>query len=460
MGRIFGTDGARGVANTDISCELAMNIGRAAAMVVAEDIGRKPIFLIGKDTRISSGILEAAMSAGLCSVGANVVQIGFVPTPAVAYLVKKGYADAGIMLSASHNSYEYNGIKIFGAGGLKLSDEKEFELEAVVLDSAYPYSIRWGWEVGQITKNEALVEEYITYIAGTIKGDLSGLRVLVDCSNGSAAHTAEKLFAQTKADVKLLFDEPNGININKSCGSTHIEALAGLVKEGGFDIGIAFDGDADRCLAVDETGRILCGDEIMAILALNMREHGCLKNDTIVATVMSNLGFFRFGEENGINIEKTKVGDRYVLELMLGKGFNLGGEQSGHFIMTDYMPTGDGQLTAVQLLAALKHSGKRLSELASVMTVYPQVLVGFRADTAMKSILATDKGAENIIKDAEHKLGSDGRILVRPSGTEPLIRVMIEGKDEEMITALAADVAERLEERLLQNEEYKRLGGF
>ena len=460
MGRIFGTDGARGVANTDISCELAMNIGRATAMVVAEEIGRKPTVIIGKDTRISSNMLESAMAAGLCSVGADVTIIGVVPTPAVAYLVAQGYADAGIMLSASHNSYEYNGIKIFGEGGFKLSDEKEFELEAIVLDSAYPYSIRWGWEVGHITVKEELADEYIEHIAGTVNDDLSGMRILVDCSNGSASQTAEKLFSRLSANAEILFSEPNGININKNCGSTHLVSLAERVRGEGFDIGIAFDGDADRCLAVDENGKILSGDEIMAILAICMKERGLLKNDTIVATVMSNLGFFRFGDKNKFNIESTKVGDRYVLERMRAGGFNIGGEQSGHLILSDYMPTGDGQLTAVQLLSTLKQSGKKLSELAKVMKVYPQVLVGFRADTAMKSLLATDKGADKIIKEAAEKLGNDGRILVRPSGTEPIIRVMIEGKDEEMITALAAEVAERLEERLLQNEEYKRLGGF
>ena len=459
MGRIFGTDGARGVANTEISCELAMNIGRAVAMAMAEDIGRKPVVLIGKDTRISSNMLESAMAAGLCSVGADVIIAGVLPTPAVAYLVAKGHADAGIMLSASHNSYEYNGIKIFGEGGLKLTDAKEFEIESIVLDDK-PYTLRQGWEVGRVTRLENLACEYIRCLVNTIEGDLEGLCVAVDCSNGSATETAISLFEKLGANAEILNGEPNGININKNCGSTHIGVLSAYVKENGFDVGIAFDGDADRCLAVDENGDILSGDVIMAIIALDRKSRGLLAHNTIVATVMSNLGLSRFGEENGIDIAKTKVGDRYVLEHMLNHGMNFGGEESGHVIMSDYMSTGDGQLTAIHLLDVLARSGKKLSELAKVMKVYPQVLKNFRADTAMKSILQTDKGAQQIIAKAQAKLGADGRILVRPSGTEPIIRVMIEGTDESMIEDLATEVTGQLEERLTQNEEYKRLGGF
>jgi phosphoglucosamine mutase len=282
----------------------------------------------------------------------------------------------------------------------------------------------------------------------------------MDCSNGSAAKTAGMLFSRLKADVEYLHCEPNGININRDCGSTHIGALARYVKENSFDAGIAFDGDADRCLAVDENGEIISGDVIMAILGLDRKARGILNHDTIVATVLSNLGLLRFGEQNGVNIEKTKVGDRHVLERMLRNGFNLGGEQNGHMILSDYIPTGDGQLSAIHLLDTLKRNGKTFSQLASVMTVYPQVMQNFRADAAMKSILDVDKGAQKIIAEAKEKLGADGRILVRPSGTEPLIRVMIEGLDKKMIAEMVAEVCERLEERLLQNEEYKRLGGF
>ena len=460
MGRIFGTDGARGVANTEISCELAMNIGRATAMVISEEIGRKPVVIIGKDTRVSSDMLEMAITAGLCSVGADVIQAGVLPTPAVAYLVTQQHADAGIMLSASHNSYEYNGIKIFGSQGFKLTDAKEFELESIILDHIKTPPIRWGWEVGRITKNEHLSEDYISHIAATISDDLSGMRIAVDCSNGSASHTADALFDRLNADVSILHETPTGININRDCGSTHMESLELYVKENGFDVGIAFDGDADRCMAVDETGKMIDGDIIMAILSRDMKERGMLSQDTVVATVMSNLGFFRFAQENGINVETTKVGDRYVLERMLKKGYNFGGEQSGHLIMSDYMSTGDGQMTAIHLLSALKRSGKRMSELASVMTVYPQVIKNFRADGVMKSLLGVDKGVERMIEEARENLGEDGRILVRASGTEPIIRVMIEGQDKEKIETMAVEITERLEERLLQNEEYKRLGGF
>jgi phosphoglucosamine mutase len=460
MGRIFGTDGVRGIANTDISCSLAMNFGRAAAMVLAEQIGRKPVVLIGKDTRISSDMLEAAMTAGLCSVGADVIQAGVLPTPAVNYLITREHADGGIMLSASHNPYEFNGIKVFGPEGYKLTDAEEFEIEEIVLDKVKPYSIRWGWELGRIRQIPDLHELYIDYIAGTVQGDLSGLRIAVDCSNGSASSTAERLFAKLGAEATILHRSPNGININKNCGSTHVDNLCQYVKDGDFDAGIAFDGDADRCIAVDENGNEVDGDKIMAILATTMKEQGTLKDNTLVTTVMSNLGLFKFGEANNINVATTKVGDRYVLEEMRKKGFNIGGEQSGHIILSDYMTTGDGQLTAVQLLSALKRSGKKLSELASVMTAYPQVLKSLRADNVMKAALTVDKGVEVIKAKAEEQLKGDGRILLRASGTEPIIRVMIEGKDQEQINKLCDTVIEQLEERLSQNEDHKRLAGI
>lgn len=459
MGRIFGTDGARGVANTEISCKLAMNIGRAAAMVVAESIGRKPVFLIGKDTRLSSDMLEAAITAGLCSVGADVIQAGTLPTPAVAYLVAGKKADAGIMLSASHNPYEYNGIKIFGPDSFKLTDEEEFEIEEIVLDEVKPYTIRWGWEIGRIMKADGLASEYIGHIAGAAKS-LDGLRVAVDCSNGSASATAPELFKKLGASADILKAAPNGVNINRECGSTHIERLAETVRNGCYDAGVAFDGDADRCIAVDENGGVIDGDVIMAILAADMKGRGALCENTIVATIMSNMGLFKFAERNGIRVETTKVGDRYVLEQMRKKGFNLGGEQSGHVILSDLMTTGDGQLTAIMLLQILKDSGKKLSELAGVMTVYPQVMRNIRADHVMKERLKTDEAAEKLIANATEKLGGDGRILVRASGTEPLIRVMIEGKDEAMINELAAEVAELLEECLSDNEGCKKMAGI
>jgi len=460
VGRIFGTDGARGVANTEISCKLAMNIGRAAAMVLAERIGRKPVFVIGKDTRVSSDMLEAAITAGLCSVGADVIQVGVMPTPAVAYLVTRACADGGIMLSASHNPYEYNGIKIFGPQGYKLSDEEEFEIEGIVLDQVKPYNIRWGWELGRITRAPELLEEYITHLAGTVEGDLSSLGVAVDCSNGSASATAAKLFERLGARVHLLCDKPNGININRACGSTHLEVLREYVVEHGLDAGVAFDGDADRCLAVDEGGGVVDGDQILAVLATHMKGRGTLKKNTLVATVMSNLGLFRFAEKNGFSVEVTKVGDRYVLEQMRKKGFNLGGEQSGHIILTDYMTTGDGQLSAIHLLSVLRQSGAALSELKSVMRVYPQVMQNIRADSVMKAHLDLDEGVAKLIEAAKKQLGDDGRVLIRASGTEPVIRVMIEGGDRDEISKLVESLAEGIGERLSQNENCKKLEGF
>ena len=309
MGRIFGTDGARGVANTEISCTLAMDIGRAAAMVVARDHHkRKPVFLVGHDTRISHDMLESAIAAGLCSVGADVVTLGTVPTPAVAYLVANSDADAAIMLSASHNPYEFNGIKIFGAEGFKLTDEEEMEIEEIVLDHILPYDLKWNDELGVIRSGETLVEQYIDHIVSTVEGDLSGIRVAADCANGSASATAAKIFAKLGADVTILNDKPNGVNINDNCGSTHIDVLGKYVRENGFDLGVAFDGDADRCLAVDESGELVDGDKLIAIFSSQMKREGKLANDTAVVTVMSNMGFFKFAEQAGIHVEKTKRG--------------------------------------------------------------------------------------------------------------------------------------------------------
>ncbi len=461
MGRIFGTDGVRGVANTEISCKLAMDVARAAAMVVTERIGRKPRFLIGMDTRISSDMLCAAMSAGLCSVGADVVQVGVVPTPAVAYLVKsREDLDAGIMLSASHNPYEYNGIKIFGSEGFKLTDEQEFEIEEIVLDHVKPYSICWGGDLGRITRDDSLLQCYIDHIASTVQGDLSGLKIAVDCSNGSASATAAQIFQKLHGDVTLFHREPNGTNINLNCGSTHIEDLAKRVKEGGYDVGVAFDGDADRCIMVDEQGQVVDGDRIIAVLSKHMQEQGTLAQNSAVVTVMSNMGFFKFCEKNGISSQITKVGDRYLLERMLQCGYNIGGEQSGHVILLDHMPTGDGQLTAVQMLQTLKASGQTMSALASVMEVYPQVNLSVRADNVMKSRLGVDEGLNLVIQEQERLLGDEGRVLVRASGTEPVIRVMVEGKDQELIGACAQKIAQTIEERLANNESCKQLEEF
>ena len=453
MGRIFGTDGARGVANTEISCTLAMDIGRAAAMVVARDHHkRKPVFLVGHDTRISHDMLESAIAAGLCSVGADVVTLGTVPTPAVAYLVANSDADAAIMLSASHNPYEFNGIKIFGAEGFKLTDEEEMEIDHVL-----PYDLKWNDELGVIRSGETLVEQYIDHIVSTVEGDLSGIRVAADCANGSASATAAKIFAKLGADVTILKDEPNGVNINDNCGSTHIDVLGKYVRENGFDLGVAFDGDADRCLAVDENGELVDGDKLIAIFSSQMKREGKLANDTAVVTVMSNMGFFKFAEQAGIHVEKTSVGDRYVLQNMLEHGHCIGGEQSGHIIFREFMTTGDGQLTAVQLLRAIKKSGKKLSELAQLMQVYPQIILNVRADKEMKRMVKVDEGVLKRQQQLEEGMNGNGRILVRPSGTEPVIRIMVEGLDREAIMNTAKSMEQIIIERLGYNEDCKGL---
>ena len=458
MGRIFGTDGARGVANTEISCTLAMDIGRAAAMVVARDHHkRKPVFLVGHDTRISHDMLESAIAAGFCSVGADVVTLGTVPTPAVAYLVANSDADAAIMLSASHNPYEFNGIKIFGAEGFKLTDEEEMEIEEIVLDHILPYDLKWNDELGVIRSGETLVEQYIDHIVSTVERDLSGIRVAADCANGSASATAAKIFAKLGADVTILNDKPNGVNINDNCGSTHIDVLGKYVRENGFDLGVAFDGDADRCLAVDENGELVDGDKLIAIFASQLKQEGKLANNTAVVTVMSNMGFFKFAEQAGIHVEKTSVGDRYVLQNMLEHGHCIGGEQSGHIIFREFMTTGDGQLTAVQLLRAIKKSGKKLSELAQLMQVYPQVILNVRADKEMKRMVKVDEGVLKRQQQLEEGMNGNGRILVRPSGTEPVIRIMVEGLDREAIMNAAKSMEQIIIERLGYNEDCKGL---
>lgn len=444
MGRIFGTDGVRGIANGDLGIDLAMDIGRAASMVVEESVGHRPTFLLGTDTRISSDMLQAALTAGLCSAGANVITLGVVPTPAVAYLIKEYGANAGIMLSASHNPFEYNGIKIFNAQGYKLRDEQEDEIEQYVLDHIAPYHARTAEDIGTVAEAGRAVGDYIDYLKSTADCDLSGLRVAIDCSNGSASVSAQKLFSELGAACDVFFDEPDGQNINAGCGSTHIGNLSKIVREGAYDVGIAFDGDADRCLAVDERGKIVDGDVLMALFAHDLKNRGQLKNDTLVATVMSNLGLFKFGQQHGIKIEKAKVGDRYVLELMHEGGHTLGGEQSGHIIFRDFMPTGDGQLSALQLLCYLKRMKTPLSELRTIMHTYPQTLLNVHATPQMKAALDYDVNVRTVIEKWSGKLGDDGRILVRASGTEPLIRVMVEGQDLAEIERIAKDIADAI----------------
>lgn len=449
MGRLFGTDGVRGIANKDLTNELAMQIGAAAAEVLLkESKSAKPTVLIGKDTRASGDMLEAALTAGLCSVGCNVLSVGIVPTPAVAYLVGLYECEAGIMISASHNPCEYNGIKIFQKSGYKLDDALEDEIETIILDNAEKIEYKIGGEVGNSTKCKSAVKDYIEHVVKTTNVNFDGLKIALDCANGSASVCAKEIFTSLGAKCFMLSDTPDGVNINDKCGSTHPEELMKFVKDAGLDLGLAFDGDADRMLAVDENGELVDGDKVIAICSSKMKQEGTLKKDTAVVTVMSNMGFFKFCEENDIRCEKTAVGDRYVLEKMLKEGYNIGGEQSGHVIFLDYATTGDGELSGVQLLEAVVKSGKKLSELASVMQVYPQVLINVKVSAEGKKKYNNDEYIIAATQKAEMELMGDGRVLVRVSGTEPLVRVMLEGKDINHIQKLGEQIAEVVKERL------------
>ena len=450
MGRLFGTDGARGVANSELTCELAMQIGRATAMVLIDGKKKRPKVMIGMDTRISSNMLASAITAGLCSVGADVMQLGVIPTPAVAFLVKKYEYDAAVMITASHNPCEYNGIKIFQADGYKLPDELEEKIEAIILDGVTQPPVKIGADVGRLRTSEMPVFDYVCHLISTVEGiDFSGCKVALDCANGAASVTAPDLFTQLGVDCHIKSSIPNGININRDCGSTCLNGLQHFVKEYKCDVGFAFDGDADRMLAVDENGEVVDGDKVIAICAKDMKKRGVLTSDTAVVTVMSNMGFFEFCKDNGINVETTKVGDRYVLENMKENNYKIGGEQSGHVIFFDFASTGDGQLTALQLLAVMKRTGKKLSELAAEMTVFPQVLINVRVSQMGKARYNNDIEIKKAIESAERELGDSGRVLVRVSGTEPLVRVMLEGKDEEKIRILAEEIAEVVKERLI-----------
>ena len=449
MGRLFGTDGVRGIANKDLTNELAMKIGAAAATVLLKEAkSAKPTVLIGKDTRASGDMLEAALTAGLCSVGCNVLSVGIVPTPAVAYLVGKYECEAGIMISASHNPCEYNGIKIFQKTGYKLDDAIEEEIEAIILDDAEPINYKIGGDVGSRLYSKNAVKDYIAHVVSTTDVRFDGMTVALDCANGSASVCAKDIFTSLGAKCIMLSDTPDGVNINDNCGSTHPEELMRFVKSANLDLGLAFDGDADRMLAVDENGELVDGDKVIAICAKRMKEEGRLKQDTAVVTVMSNMGFFKFCDEEKINCARTAVGDRYVLERMLKDGYNIGGEQSGHVIFLDYATTGDGELSGVQLIETVVKSGKKLSELASVMTVYPQVLINVRVSAEGKQKYNNDEYIIAATQKAEMELMGDGRVLVRVSGTEPLVRVMLEGKDIDHIQRLGEDIAAVVKERL------------
>ena len=452
MGRLFGTDGIRGIANRDLSIQRSAQVGQALATVLRERLGegRKPRVFIGKDTRLSSDMIEAALAAGLCAGGVDCVALGVVPTPAVAFLTVAHRMDAGVMISASHNPFQFNGIKIFGPKGYKLTDREEAEIEDMILDDAIPMHKAEAGEIGRYSQGTGLAEEYIRHIAATLPGEkpLRGMRVLADCANGSASRTAKELFALLGAEADVICREPDGVNVNRDCGSTHMESLRQRVKAGGYALGVAFDGDADRCLAVDEKGNLVDGDQMIAIFATEMKRQGTLCHDTAVVTVMSNYGFMNFAKENGVTVKTTKVGDRYVLETMLAQGYNIGGEQSGHIIFTDYMTTGDGQLSAIQLMRVMKDTGKPLSQLTKVITILPQVLVNMEATVDMKAGLAESLEITAAVRACEEELAGKGRVLIRPSGTEPLIRVMVEGPDQEQITAIANRIVGAIRETL------------
>ena len=446
MGRLFGTDGIRGIVGEDLSCEFVLKIGKATAYILKKHYKEEKLnILIGRDTRISGYMLEAAFVAGLSCFGANCHLAGVVPTPLVSLLVTKYKFQAGVMISASHNPHIFNGIKIFNKFGFKLSDEIENEIEDCIfgLDSGFlEYrSVCFG---KSFFCKEA-IKDYVDYLVSTVNGvDCSNFKIAVDCSNGSACLTAKLIFDRLKINADFFNVEPDGLNINKNCGSTHIEKFAKIVKYGNYDFGVAFDGDADRCLAVDEEGNVVDGDQLIAIFARCMKDEGILKNNTVVVTFMSNLGFFHFAKENDINLEVTQVGDRYVLKNMVENGYKIGGEQSGHIIFKDYANTGDGELTALQLIKYIKKSNRSFTQLSNIMKKFPQVLINVKATNEQKEKYFNSKEIERYIQNKEKNLGEESRIVVRCSGTEPMIRIMIEGPDRELIEKASKEVASRI----------------
>ena len=448
MARLFGTDGVRGIANSELTCELALNIGRAAAYLLTREGHHKARILIGKDTRMSSDMLENALAAGICSVGADAVLLGVVPTPAVAYLTRHYGADAGIVISASHNPMEFNGIKIFNKEGFKLADAMEDEIEALVKDIANSVPCKTHAEIGTVSRDDNAVDRYVEYIASCLEGDLSGIKVAFDCANGASAVPAQKLFTRLGAQCVFTAVEPDGINVNRGVGSTHLDNIKKLTVEKGCDIGIAFDGDADRCLAVDECGNDIDGDKIIAIFAKYLKQQGKLARDTAVVTVMTNMGFMEYCRNNGFKAVRTAVGDRYVLEEMRKEGYSIGGEQSGHIIMLEHSTTGDGELTAAMLLQILKQSGCKASELAGELKRYPQVLVNVRTTAEGKARFKEDEELAGFIESQQQDLFEEGRVLVRLSGTEPLIRIMVEGKNEARINEVARLIENKIKTRI------------
>ncbi|RNE63950.1 phosphoglucosamine mutase [Cryobacterium tepidiphilum] len=451
MPRLFGTDGVRGLANRDLTAGLALGLAQASAAVLTQGRraaerraqGRRPVAVVARDPRISGEFLTSAVAAGLASSGVDVLDAGVIPTPATAFLIADIHADFGVMISASHNAAPDNGIKFFAFGGTKLPDEVEDRIEAHLdLDKLTPT----GGDVGRIRRFADAEDRYVVHLLGSLSNRLDGIHLVLDCAHGAASGVSPQVFTDAGARVTLIGADPDGININDGVGSTHLDNLAKAVVLHGADLGIAHDGDADRCLAVDHDGNVVDGDQIMAILAVSMAERGLLKDRTLVATVMSNLGLRKAMAEHDIEVLQTRVGDRYVLEELTAKGLSLGGEQSGHVIMTDYATTGDGILTGLQLVAEMARTGKSLAELAQVMTVYPQVLVNVR-DIDHNALHSDDEIAA-AIRDAEAELGDSGRVLLRPSGTEPMVRVMVEAADQPTADRLAHQLADVVRTRL------------
>lgn len=449
MGKLFGTDGVRGIANVELTNELAYKLGRVGAFVLTKQNHHlKSRLIIGKDTRVSGDMLESSLIAGILSVGCDVIKVGIVPTPAISYLVRHMKLDAGVMISASHNPVEYNGIKFFNGDGFKLSDEIEEEIEHYILNDLDVEIEPSGIKIGRKTEIFKANDLYAEFVASTIDVDFEGLTIAIDCANGAASDVAASTLRSLGAKVDAYHHIPDGLNINDNCGSTHIEVISTIVKNGDYDLGLSFDGDADRCLAVDEKGNLIDGDKIMTICAIEMQKAGTLKDRTLVSTVMSNIGLDEALEKYGLKSLRTKVGDRYVLEAMRAQGYTLGGEQSGHIIFLNHNTTGDGLMTAAKLLSALKKSQKSMSELASVMQVYPQILKNAKIKNEHKYDYMNDAVIAEQIRHVEAKFHGRGRVLIRASGTEPLVRVMIEGDDQILLEASATELVDLIEKRL------------
>mgnify|MGYP003370330184 CR=1 FL=1 len=453
MRKYFGTDGIRRIANTELSPELVYKVAKAGAYVLSKHTNHAPTILIGRDTRISGSLIESAMTAGFLSYGANVISLGVIPTPAVAYLTKKLNADASVVISASHNTYEFNGVKYFSNKGMKIPDEIEEEIEEVMDSGKIDELTAVNDKIGVCEVRQDLLDEYVYFFRKNFdeaieKNNTSDFKVVIDTANGATSVVAEKVYKTLGINYTIINNNPNGVNINKDCGSTHLEGLKKYVKENHMSLGIAYDGDGDRCLLVDENGNEIDGDKIIAVISNYLQKQGKLKNDTVVATVMSNLGLKKYAENNKLNYKQTKVGDRYVLEEMLKNGYNLGGEQSGHIIFLDYNPTGDGILTSLMFIKVLLEEKLTASEASKIVTIFPQVLINAKVSSDKKYDFDKDEKIVSEIEKLEKEFSGNGRVLIRASGTEPLVRVMIEGEDKEKIQKEAEKLANLIEERL------------